>query len=62
MREEKKSERRASGSTWIADSQLLRESVRETDWALVDGSRTQLPVEGGRMADGDFLQMSGDRL
>lgn len=43
-------------------AQLLRESVKETDWALVDGSRTELPVEGGRFADGDFLQMSGDRL
>lgn len=25
-------------------------------------SKAELPVEGGRFADGDFLQMSGDRL
>ncbi|KAL4422883.1 hypothetical protein ABPG75_009080 [Micractinium tetrahymenae] len=62
-REEKRSERRAGGGeTWVADSQLLRESMRETEWALADGSRVQLPVEGGRHADGDYLQMSGDQL
>lgn len=37
MREEKKSERRAGGNAWITDSQLLRESVKETAWALADG-------------------------
>lgn len=62
MREEKKSERRTSSAAWVADSQLLREAVRETDWALGDASRAQLPVEAGRHAFGDYLQMSGDRL
>jgi hypothetical protein len=62
MREEKKTEQRASGSVWVGNSQLLRESLRETEWALTDGSRVELPVEAGRRAEGDFLQMSGDRL
>ncbi|PRW33003.1 tryptophan synthase beta chain 1 isoform A [Chlorella sorokiniana] len=62
MREEKKSERRAGGNAWVADSQLLRETVKESAWALGDGSKAELPVEGGRFADGDYLQMSGDCL
>lgn len=62
MREEKRSERRASGSTWVTDSQLLRESVREAAWSLADGSHKELPVEQGRRAAGDYLQVSGDIL
>jgi len=114
MREEKKSERRAGGNAWVADSQLLRETVKEAAWALGDGrwggpalavcrssyrqrciaavdgalcrvhavaqlcrprsaavqaplptrlcSKAELPVEGGRFAEGDYPQMSGDRL
>ena len=33
MWEEKKSERRASASVWVGDSQLLRESRKESEWA-----------------------------
>ena len=62
MREEKKSERRVSANAWVGDSQTLRESLREAAWSLGDGSGGELPVEGGRFADGDYLQMSGDRL
>ncbi len=62
LREERKSERRASGSVWVGDSQVLREAVRETEWSLGDASSTELPVEAGRRAEGDYLQMSGDRL
>lgn len=63
MREEQKSERRAGvNRTWTSDSQLLREGVRECEWGLRDASGAQLPVEGGRYAEGDYLQMSGDRL
>lgn len=61
MREEKKSERRA-GAEWVGTTQLLRESVKEAEWGLVDGSGTEVPVVAGRRADGDYLQMSGDRL
>ena len=62
MWEEKTSERRASASVWVGDSQLLRESRKESEWALADATGTELPVQGGLHAEGDFLQMSGDRL
>ena len=46
----------------VGDSQLLRESRKESEWALADATGTELPVQGGLHAEGDFLQMSGDRL
>jgi hypothetical protein len=61
LREDKKSERRAGASLWLSDSDPLRYVVRETDWALEAGG-VQLPVVDGRRAEGDFLQMSGDRF
>lgn len=68
FREEKKVERRGSivsGGVWVADSELLRASVKECEWALADGSGPwayHIPVIDGRKARGDFMQMSGDVL
>lgn len=58
-KEEQKSERRQS-TYWYTDVVLLRDSLRETAWSLVDASGIKLPVVHGRMADGDVLQMSAD--
>jgi hypothetical protein len=61
LREDKKSEV-WTGSEWMDRSQTLRESTKETEWGLVDGSGTELPVVQGYKAHGQYLQMSGDRL
>lgn len=64
LSEDKKSETR-SANVWLPDSSPLREVVKETDWAVVDGAgpfAVQVPILDGRRASGDYLQTSGDQF
>ena len=50
---------------WLSDASPLRETVRETPWALVDSKgpfQVQLPIEDGYKARGDYYQVSGDQF
>ena len=58
-REERRSERRAA-AMWVPEAEVLRQSVRECEWGLEDGSGAALPVERGAEAAGDFMSVSGD--
>ncbi len=64
VRDDSKSETK-SGNVWFTDSTRLRESIKETPWALVDGKgpfAVQLPIQDGRKAAGDYMQFSGDQF
>ena len=55
-------QRKPAAEEWERHTRLLRDEMMETDWSLEDGSQVELPVELGRGACGDFLQLAGDRL
>jgi E3 Ubiquitin ligase/Zinc finger, C3HC4 type (RING finger) len=62
VRDENKSETK-SENIWLTNSTPLREVIKETPWALVDGKgpfAVHLPVQDGRQAAGDYMQLSGD--
>jgi len=62
LRDDSKSETK-SENVWLSNSTPLRQVVRETPWALVDGKgpfQAQLPVQDGRQAAGDYMQLSAD--
>lgn len=62
IRDDNKSETK-SENIWLTNSTPLRQVVKETPWALVDGKgpfQVQLPVQNGRQAAGNYMQLSGD--
>ena len=63
LREDKKSQTRTD-NIWFTDNEPLRQVVKESPWALVDGMgpfQTQLPVIDGRHATPvDCYDVSGD--
>lgn len=64
LREERKYDQRViAAGMWKTNSEPLREIRRETEWALVDDAGpfpVHVPVQDGRRAYGDHLQMSAD--